>query len=64
LVNYQIIGSLQEYVLVSQDEIKIEVYRQDLQGNWTKEILESEDKLVLNSVNLSLTMTDIYEDIF
>lgn len=64
LVNYQTIGSLQEYVLVSQDEIKVEVYRQDLQENWTKEILGSEDKLVLNSVNLSLTMTDIYEDIF
>ncbi len=64
LVNYQIIGSLQEYVLVSQDEIKVEVYRQDLQRNWTKEILGSEDKLVLNSVNFSLTMTDIYEDIF
>jgi hypothetical protein len=35
-----------------------------LQGNWTKEILGIEDKLILNSVNLSLTMTDIYEDIF
>ncbi|WP_019498467.1 Uma2 family endonuclease [Pseudanabaena sp. PCC 6802] len=64
LVNYQTIDSLQEYVLISQDEIKVEVYRQDLQGNWTKEILGSEDKLVLNSVNLSLTMADIYEDIF
>ncbi|QLE58674.1 Uma2 family endonuclease [Nostoc sp. TCL26-01] len=64
LVNYQTISSLQEYVLVSQDEIKVEVYRQDLPGNWTQEILSSEDKLILNSVNLSLTMTDIYEDIF
>ncbi|MBE9210857.1 Uma2 family endonuclease [Nostoc sp. LEGE 06077] len=63
LVNYQTIVSLQEYVLVSQDESKVEVYRQDLPGNWTKEILANEDKLVLNSVNLSLTMTDIYEDI-
>jgi Uma2 family endonuclease len=64
LVNYQTIDSLQEYILVSQDEIKVEVYRQDLQGNWTKEILEKEDILVLNSINLSLTMTNIYEDIF
>lgn len=64
LVNYQTIGSFKEYVLVSQNEIKIEVYRQDLEGNWTKEILGSEDDLVLNSVNLSLTMRDIYEDIF
>ena len=64
LVNYQTIASLQEYVLVSQDKIKVEVYRQDLQGNWTMEVLGSEDTLVLNSINLSLTMADIYEDIF
>ncbi len=64
LVNYQTIGSLQEYVLVSQDRIKLEVYRQDLQGNWTMEVLGTEDTLVLNSINLSLTMADIYEDIF
>ncbi len=64
LVNYQTIGSLQEYVLVSQDKIKLEVYRQDLQGDWTMEVLGSEDILVLNSINLSLTMADIYEDIF
>jgi Uma2 family endonuclease len=64
LVNYQTIASLQEYVLVSQDEMKVEVYRQDLQGDWTMEVLGSEDTLVLNSSNLSLTMADIYEDIF
>jgi hypothetical protein len=28
------------------------------------EVLGSEDTLVLNSINLSLTMADIYEDIF
>jgi Uma2 family endonuclease len=55
---------LKEYVLVSQDEVKVEVYRQYLKENWTKEILGSEDKLVLSSVNLSLTMADIYDDIF
>jgi Uma2 family endonuclease len=64
LVNYQTIASLQEYVLVSQDKIKVEVYRQDLQGDWTMEVLGSEDTLVLNSINLSLTMADIYVDIF
>jgi hypothetical protein len=35
-----------------------------LQENWTMEVLGSEDTLVLNSINLSLTMADIYEDIF
>ena len=37
---------------------------QTLQGDLAKEILRSEDILVLISVNLSLTMIDIYEDIF
>jgi len=64
LVNYQTISSLEEYILVSQDKIQVEVYRQDLQGDWTMEVLRSEDRLVLNSINLSLTMADIYEDIF
>jgi Uma2 family endonuclease len=64
LVNYQTIASLQEYILVSQDKIKLEVYRQDLQGDWTMEVLGSKDTLVLNSINLALTMADIYEDIF
>ncbi|MBD2178666.1 Uma2 family endonuclease [Pseudanabaena sp. FACHB-1998] len=64
LVNYQTIESLQEYVLVSQDKIQVEVYRQDLKGNWTMEVLGNEDILVLNSINRSLTMADIYEGIF
>jgi Uma2 family endonuclease len=38
--------------------------RSILQENWTMEVLGSEDTLVLNSINLSLTMADIYEDIF
>ncbi|MDX2254756.1 MAG: Uma2 family endonuclease [Pseudanabaenaceae cyanobacterium bins.39] len=64
LFNYQAIASLQEYILVAQEEIKIEVYRQTDQGSWTMEILGSGDTLVLNSIGRSLTMADIYEDIF
>lgn len=64
LVNYQNLESLREYVLVSQDEIKVEVYRQDAQGNWSVQILGRSDDLELNSVGLTLTMADIYEDVF
>ncbi|WP_019505272.1 Uma2 family endonuclease [Pleurocapsa sp. PCC 7319] len=63
-INYQTIDSLKEYVLVSQDKIKVEIYRQDNNGNWTVEILSKDDKLSLDSVGLTLTMADIYEDIF
>ena len=62
-INYQTIDSLKEYVLVYQTQMKVEVYRQDEEGNWSTEVLEKDDKLHLDSVNLTLTMADIYEDV-
>jgi Uma2 family endonuclease len=63
LVNYRTLESLQEYVLISQDEIKVEVYRQDAQGNWFLEVLGKDDELRLDSISLNLTMAEIYEDV-
>ncbi|MGB7518348.1 MAG: Uma2 family endonuclease [Spirulinaceae cyanobacterium] len=62
-LNYQTIESLQEYVLISQDEIRVEVYRRNDQNNWSVETLGKDDKLQLNSVGLTLTMAEIYEDV-
>ncbi len=62
-VNYRDLESLQEYVLISQNEIKIEVYRQDNQGNWLMQTLGKDNELHLNSINLTPTMADIYEDV-
>ncbi|MBP0028924.1 Uma2 family endonuclease [Roseofilum sp. Guam] len=64
LTNYQKLESLKEYVLVSQDRIQVEVYRQDAPGNWTVQILDAESVLTLESVGLTLTMVQIYEDVF
>ncbi|WP_325078914.1 Uma2 family endonuclease [Sphaerospermopsis aphanizomenoides] len=64
LIDYKFLPSLREYVLISQDEVKVEVYRQDEQGNWTIQILiHKDDKLHLDSVGLIIEMTDIYEDV-
>lgn len=63
LINYRNLESLQEYVLVSQDEIKVEVYRKDAQENWSIQTLGKGDDLKLNSIGLTLTMADIYEDV-
>ena len=63
-INYQTIKSLQEYVLVSQDEIKVEIYLKDDKDDWTVETLGKDDDLTLGSVGLTLTMADIYEDVF
>jgi Uma2 family endonuclease len=62
-LNYQSIESLQEYVLVSQEEIKVEIYRKDVQGNWSLTILSKDGELHLDSIGLTLTMADIYEDV-
>lgn len=62
-LNYQTLGSLQEYVLVSQSGIKVEVYRPDRAGNWSLQTLGKGDRLELQSVNLTLTMADIYDDV-
>ncbi|WRH65206.1 MAG: Uma2 family endonuclease [Planktothrix sp. GU0601_MAG3] len=64
LINYQTLESLKEYVLISQDQIQVEVYRQDDQGNWTVQILGQQDDLILESVGLTLTMAQVYEDVF
>jgi Uma2 family endonuclease len=64
LMNYQTLKTLKEYILVSQDQMQVEVYRQDDQGNWTIQILGEKDNLILESVRLTLTMGQIYEDVF
>jgi Uma2 family endonuclease len=63
-INYQALSSLQEYVLVAQDEMKVEIYRRNSNDNWTVETLGKNDDLTLDSVGLTLTMADIYEDVF
>lgn len=63
LVNYRTLKSLQEYALVSQDEVKVEVYRKDALGNWSLIILGKDDKLHLYSIGATLTMAEVYEDV-
>lgn len=60
---YQTLPSWQEYVLVSQEEVKVEVYRPNEAGNWELEILGSDDSLQLTSVGLTLKMAEIYDEV-
>ncbi|MBP0015766.1 MAG: Uma2 family endonuclease [Roseofilum sp. SBFL] len=62
-LNYQSLPSLREYILVSQTQMKVEVYRRNTDGTWSLEILESDDSLELNSVDLTLTMAEIYDEV-
>ena len=61
--NYQRLESLQEYVLLSQSEMKVEVYRRDSDGGWLVQCLGAGDSLHLQSIDLAIALSDIYEDV-
>ncbi len=63
LRNYRELLSLKEYILISQNQIKVEIYRKNKENNWELEILTSSDILKLQSVGLEISILDIYEGI-
>jgi Uma2 family endonuclease len=63
LFNYQKLESLQEYVLVSQSEVKVELYRKDLDGGWLVQSLGTGESLYLQSIDLAIALSEIYEDV-
>jgi Uma2 family endonuclease len=61
--NYRKINSLKAYILVSQKQKYIEVYRLMTDGTWRYEVLESEGTLELPCINTSVTVEEIYENV-
>lgn len=61
LLAYRQIKSLKEYVMVSQDAVRIDVFRRLRGDRWQSEILtELEQELRLDSVGLTLSVADVY----
>jgi Uma2 family endonuclease len=64
LTAYRHLSSLQEYVLVAQDEIMIEIHRRGDDGPWEREILNQPEEIVyFSSIDLSLSVGDIYRNV-
>jgi Uma2 family endonuclease len=61
-LNYQRLDSLQEYVLVAQHKSSVEVYRRQPDG-WLYIQYSAGDDIELASIDLSLPVSIIYEDI-
>ena len=60
---YQAIDSLQEYLMISQEKMQIELYQRNGDA-WQYLLLDnSDDILTINCLDLKLTMSDIYEDV-
>lgn len=55
--------SLDEYVLVSVEERRIEIFRREPTGEWGVDILTESDPVNFISTGLTLTMDEVYEDV-
>ena len=59
---YQQIPGLLEYVIVAQDQMRVEIYRHRKAGDaWQGEVFtEPTEQITFDSIGLSLTLADIY----
>lgn len=61
LAVYKKISTLQEYLIVSQNKIYVEVHRKNDDENWQSEIYDEIDSTIeLVSIDFSLTLGEIY----
>jgi Uma2 family endonuclease len=58
---YRKLSSLEEYVLVAQDCLRVEIYRRN--SGWDVELLGEKQSFQFESVGLALTVADVYRDI-
>ena len=61
-LNYQRIDSLQEYVLIAQDKLHVDIYRRQ-QNNWEIEKFTIGDSVHFRSIDYSFKIEAIYEDV-
>ena len=59
--DYRKLNTLEEYVLVAQDTLRVEVYRRN--KNWDFDLFIDNESCYLESLDLSLDLSDIYQDV-
>lgn len=62
--NYQTLGSLQEYVLIAQDEARTERYLRQSDDQWLySKAAGLEATIELSSIGCALTLADVYDKV-
>ncbi len=61
--DYQTSPSLQEYVLITQSEIKIECFRLNAEGNWVSQTYRHGDELELMSIDFLCPIAQVYQKV-
>lgn len=60
--HYRMLPSLREYVLVAQDEVRIELFSRQADGQWVLSEADRLDaRLALSSIGCELVLADVYE---
>jgi len=60
---YRRLPTLQEYVLVGSEAITVEVFQRGKSQSWSFTPYGASDQIALNSLGISISVEDIYEDI-
>ncbi|WP_019499709.1 Uma2 family endonuclease [Pseudanabaena sp. PCC 6802] len=61
--DYRQLDSLQEYVLISQDRVNVEVFRRSESGQWVLYPYGEGEEVYLSSVDYRCAIADLYEDV-
>jgi Uma2 family endonuclease len=61
--DYQTSPSLQEYVLITQSEIKVECFRVNAEGNWVSQTYREGDELELMSIDFRCPIAQVYQKV-
>jgi Uma2 family endonuclease len=61
--DYRRSQSLEEYVLISQNRMHVEVYRKNIAGRWELQAYYRGDRVELASIGLEFAIEDLYEDV-
>jgi len=63
-IDYRKLTSLTDYLLISQNQMRLERQTKQADGNWVIEVFEKQDdKIYLASVDCFIEVNDIYENI-
>ena len=60
---YRTLASLQEYVLVSTEQRRVEVFRRDDTGHWVLYPFAADEEMELASVDFRCAVADVFEGV-
>lgn len=63
-LHYQSLPSFQEYILISQNTMQVEIFRRGEQNKWEYErAYNATESLLINTLGFSITLADLYKSI-